>query len=59
MMMEVSKREEEARIVPDPDVDSYMKVLGLDICDNTIVGDDMRRGISGGPKKRLTTVNLL
>ncbi|KAJ0014124.1 hypothetical protein Pint_21499 [Pistacia integerrima] len=89
MMMEVSKREEEARIVPDPDVDSYMKmyemlmtmvvlignfcertktnlptdhilkVLGLDICDNTIVGDDMRRDISGGPKKRLTTGKVL
>ena len=26
-MMEVSKREREAGIVPDPDIDTYMKVL--------------------------------
>lgn len=27
--MEVSKREKEAGIVPDPDIDTYMKVLYL------------------------------
>ena len=26
-MMEVSRREKEAGIVPDPDIDTYMKVL--------------------------------
>lgn len=26
-MLEVSKREKEAGIIPDPDVDTYMKVL--------------------------------
>lgn len=30
-----------------------MQILGLDICANTSV--DIRRGISGGQKKRLTT----
>jgi hypothetical protein len=31
------------------------KILGLDICANTLVGDNMHRGISGGQKKRVTT----
>ncbi|XVF05898.1 hypothetical protein REPUB_Repub06bG0001600 [Reevesia pubescens] len=48
IMMEVSRREKEAGIVPDPDTDTYMKILGLDICADTFVGDGMRRGISGG-----------
>lgn len=33
----------------------YAKILGLDICANTLVGDEMLKGISGGQKKRLTT----
>ncbi|KAK1592458.1 hypothetical protein Q3G72_025245 [Acer saccharum] len=77
IMMEVSKREKQAGIVPDPDIDAYMKaisveglkstvqtdymlkILGLDICADTMVGDAMRRGISGGQKKRLTTGELI
>lgn len=35
--------------------DYVMKVLGLDICSETIVGSDMLRGISGGQRKRVTT----
>ncbi|KAK3017007.1 hypothetical protein RJ639_006573 [Escallonia herrerae] len=105
IMREVSRREKEAGIVPDPDVDTYMKfylfvihkileqlpvgllgkkfneddeiaisvegqkvtlqtdytlkILGLDICADTLCGDAMRRGISGGQKKRLTTGEMI
>ncbi|KAJ0110603.1 hypothetical protein Patl1_00802 [Pistacia atlantica] len=60
-------REKQNGIIPEPDIDTYMKglkrtlqtdyiikILGLDICANTVVGDAMNRGISGGQKKRLT-----
>ncbi|XP_025888754.1 pleiotropic drug resistance protein 3 isoform X2 [Solanum lycopersicum] len=77
IMIDLSRREKEAGIVPDPDIDTYMKaiavegqktnlqtdyilkILGLDICAETLVGDAMRRGISGGQKKRLTTGELI
>ncbi|XP_022982807.1 pleiotropic drug resistance protein 3-like isoform X2 [Cucurbita maxima] len=77
MMEEVCKREKEQGIIPDPDVDIYMKatsveglrqslqtdyilkILGLDICAETLIGDAMRRGISGGQKKRLTTGEMM
>ncbi|KAI4344716.1 hypothetical protein L6164_011910 [Bauhinia variegata] len=55
ILEQVSRREKEAGIVPDPDLDTYMKILGLDVCADTLVGDPVRRGISGGQKKRLTT----
>ncbi|CAK7326251.1 unnamed protein product [Dovyalis caffra] len=35
--------------------DYILKILGIDICADTMVGDAMRRGISGGQKKRLST----
>lgn len=77
MLVELSRREKQAGIKPDPDIDVFMKaiavegqetslvtdyilkILGLDICADTIVGDDMRRGISGGQKKRVTTAEML
>ncbi|KAM7480400.1 hypothetical protein LguiA_028613 [Lonicera macranthoides] len=77
MLAELSRREKEANIKPDPDVDVYMKaaategqeasvvtdyvlkVLGLDICSDTMVGDEMIRGISGGQRKRVTTGEML
>ncbi|XP_050206229.1 pleiotropic drug resistance protein 2-like [Mercurialis annua] len=77
MLSELSRREIEAGIKPDPEVDAFMKatsvsgqetslitdyvlkILGLDICADIMVGDDMRRGISGGQKKRVTTGEML
>ncbi|KAF7803822.1 pleiotropic drug resistance protein 3-like [Senna tora] len=130
IMMELSRKEKEAGIIPNPDVDTYMKnlgkllgtksrkdtisiindvsgiiepgrmtlllgssgggktsllkalsgnldaslkikmphlfanamtcqILGLDICADNMVGDALRRGISGGEKKRLTTAEMI
>ncbi|KAL0390627.1 UNVERIFIED_CONTAM: Pleiotropic drug resistance protein 2 [Sesamum calycinum] len=77
MLAELSRREKEAGIKPDPEIDAFMKatamvgqetslitdyvlkILGLDICADIMVGDDMRRGISGGQKKRVTTGEML
>ncbi|KAK1409687.1 hypothetical protein QVD17_36216 [Tagetes erecta] len=39
--------------------DYVLKILGLDICAEIMVGDQMRRGISGGQKKRVTTGEML
>ncbi|KAL5225223.1 hypothetical protein ABZP36_011862 [Zizania latifolia] len=35
--------------------DYVLRVLGLDTCADTPVGNDMERGVSGGQKKRVTT----
>ncbi|WMV56511.1 hypothetical protein MTR67_049896 [Solanum verrucosum] len=77
MLVELTRREKEAKIKPDPDIDIFMKalaaegqeanfvteyvlkLLGLDICADTMVGDEMIRGISGGQKKRVTTGEML
>ncbi|XP_021716119.1 ABC transporter G family member 31-like [Chenopodium quinoa] len=39
--------------------DYLLKVLGLDICADTVVGDDMNRGVSGGQRKRVTSGELI
>ncbi|XP_021277311.1 pleiotropic drug resistance protein 1-like isoform X1 [Herrania umbratica] len=77
MLAELSRREKEANIKPDPDIDIYMKaaalegqeasvvtdyilkILGLEVCADTMVGNEMIRGISGGQKKRVTTGEML
>ncbi|KAJ6407594.1 hypothetical protein OIU84_010975 [Salix udensis] len=77
LLAELSRREKEAGIKPDPEIDAFMKaiamsgqehslvtdytlkILGLDICADILVGNDMKRGISGGQKKRVTTGEML
>lgn len=77
MLVELARREKEANIKPDPDIDIYMKaaamqgqeasvvteyiikILGLDVCADTLVGNEMIRGISGGQRKRVTTGEML
>ncbi|KAF5756667.1 putative ABC transporter, P-loop containing nucleoside triphosphate hydrolase [Helianthus annuus] len=72
-LAEVDRKEKEAGIFQEVDVDLFMKatsmegvesniitdyiikILGLEICRDTVVGNQMIRGISGGQKKRLTT----
>ncbi|CAH1425576.1 unnamed protein product [Lactuca virosa] len=46
---------QEASIVTD----YTLKILGLDMCADTMVGDDMIRGISGGQRKRVTTGEMI
>ncbi|KAL9660657.1 hypothetical protein QQ045_025474 [Rhodiola kirilowii] len=36
-----------------------LKVLGLDVCADTLVGNDMLRGVSGGQKKRVTSGEMM
>ncbi|XP_050265738.1 pleiotropic drug resistance protein 1-like isoform X11 [Quercus robur] len=77
MLAELSRREKEANIKPDSDIDIFLKslslegqkanvltdyvikILGLEICADIMVGDEMRRGISGGQRKRVTVGEML
>ncbi|KAB1202044.1 Pleiotropic drug resistance protein 3 [Morella rubra] len=39
--------------------DHVLKIFGLDFCSETQVGDAMRRGLSGGEKRRLTAGEII
>ncbi|KAI6680126.1 hypothetical protein NL676_034007 [Syzygium grande] len=54
-MKAVALEGQETNIVTD----YILKILGLEICADTMVGDEMIRGISGGQKKRVTTGEML
>ncbi|CAH9122111.1 unnamed protein product [Cuscuta epithymum] len=77
LLTELSRRETDAGIKPDPEIDAFMKataiagqgsslvtdyvlkILGLELCADIVVGNEMMRGISGGQKKRVTTGEML
>lgn len=43
-------------VLQDVHINVYVvQLLGLDVCANILVGDNMHRGISGGQRKRVTT----
>ncbi|VFQ72414.1 unnamed protein product [Cuscuta campestris] len=46
---------QEAKVLTD----YVLKILGLEVCADTLVGDQMIRGISGGQKKRVTTGEMI
>ncbi|KAF3332106.1 ABC transporter G family member 44 [Carex littledalei] len=54
-MKAVSTGGQETSIITD----YVLKILGLDICADTTVGDEMLRGISGGQRKRVTTGEMI
>ncbi|XP_022154870.1 pleiotropic drug resistance protein 1-like [Momordica charantia] len=77
LLAELIRREKEANVLPDSDIDVFMKaaslegqqrslvtdyvmkVMGLENCADTRVGDEMLKGISGGQRKRLTTGEII
>ncbi|KAJ8773915.1 hypothetical protein K2173_009346 [Erythroxylum novogranatense] len=54
-MKAIATEGEETNVVTD----YILKILGLEVCADTMVGDEMLRGISGGQRKRVTTGEML
>ncbi|XP_048234095.1 pleiotropic drug resistance protein 1-like [Ricinus communis] len=54
-MKAVATEGQETNVVTD----YILKILGLEACADTLVGDEMLRGISGGQRKRVTTGEML
>ncbi|GMI82038.1 pleiotropic drug resistance 12, ATP-binding cassette G40, PLEIOTROPIC DRUG RESISTANCE 12 [Hibiscus trionum] len=54
-MKAISTEGQEANVITD----YILKILGLDVCADTMVGNAMLRGISGGQRKRVTTGEML
>ncbi|KAL8458116.1 hypothetical protein ACS0TY_035847 [Phlomoides rotata] len=54
-MKAVATEGQEASVITD----YVLKILGLEGCADTIVGDELVRGISGGQRKRVTTGEML
>lgn len=40
-------------------VENILKIFGLDGAANTIIGDNLIRGVSGGEKKRVTLAEMM
>ncbi|KAG8380612.1 hypothetical protein BUALT_Bualt06G0033800 [Buddleja alternifolia] len=64
LLVELSRREKEAGIKPDPEIDAFMKATAVAGQESSLVTDYalkiyVRRGISGGQRKRLTTGEML
>ncbi|CAI5979034.1 unnamed protein product [Closterium sp. NIES-64] len=59
VMQAVMKAMADGRQCSDVVVQYVLKMLGLDVCADTMLGDSMRRGVSGGQKKRVTTAEAL
>ncbi|CAI5468189.1 unnamed protein product [Closterium sp. Yama58-4] len=59
VMQTVMKAMADERQCSDVVVQYVLKMLGLDVCADTMLGDSMRRGVSGGQKKRVTTAEAL
>ncbi|KAG0448520.1 hypothetical protein HPP92_027789 [Vanilla planifolia] len=45
------KQRSKAKIIPNPDIDTYMKILGLETCSETIIGDAVKRDIRWSKEK--------
>ncbi|WCJ20352.1 ABC transporter G family member 39 [Euphorbia peplus] len=55
LMKAVSLKGQETNVMTD----YIIKILGLEVCADTVVGDELTRGISGGQRKRVTTGEML